>query len=47
MKYRLKKENPLNDVSVYNPAYITVYILCVHKTKDQNPTDIKLETIKK
>ena len=25
----------------------TVYILCAHKTKDKNPTDIKLETIKK
>ena len=35
------------DISVYDPTYVTVYILCVHKTKDQNPTDIKLKTLKK
>ena len=35
----------LNSVKSYWP--ITVYMLYVHKIKDQNPTDIKLDAIKK
>ena len=31
--------------SSWNALYITVYITCVHKIKDQNPADITLETI--
>ena len=33
------------NISVYDPTYITVHLLCVHRIKDQNPADIKLETI--
>ena len=31
--------------SSWNALYITVYITCVHKIKNQNPADITLETI--
>ena len=33
------------NITVYDHTYYTVYILCVHKIKDQNPADITLETI--
>ena len=49
MKNWQKNENPLTNcmIKYFIVSSYSVYIFYFHKINDQNPTDIKVETIKK